>query len=217
MFDENISILIPFKSDGGQREKNWNWLKKRYELLMPNAELCIGDSDIEPYCRSAAINNAAKLATKDIFIIADADMVFDINQIKTGIEMLSQHAWVIPFTITAFLTVEQTNSLLQKDPAIIMSNIDFAGCRYFMNSVSEVNILPRKHFEKIGGFDERFKGWGFEDMAFQSAMDNLCGAFKRIEDAKVWHLYHPPASEAYYSQNASLFYNNYAGLSNNKS
>lgn len=217
MFDKNVSILVPYKPDGGYRDKNWNWIKKRYEILLPNAELCIGDTSIEPYCRSAAINNAAKSATRDIFIIADADMVFDINQMKAGIEMLSHHAWVIPFNITAFLTEEQTNDLLKKDPSITMSSINFSGCRYFGGSVSEVNILPRKHFEKVGGFDERFRGWGCEDMAFQALMDNLCGPFKRIESAMVWHLYHPPASQANFYQNTELLNKYYSNSSDAKS
>ena len=70
MFDEEVSILIPFKSDGGgYRDKNCAWIKKRYEILMPNAEICIGSSNVEPFSRSASINNAAKSATRNIFII----------------------------------------------------------------------------------------------------------------------------------------------------
>lgn len=88
MFDEKISVLVPFKPDGGYRDRNWSWIKKRYEILMPNAEICVGNSNIEPYCKAAAVNSAAKLATRDIFIIADADIVFDIKDIYSAIKML---------------------------------------------------------------------------------------------------------------------------------
>lgn len=36
--------------------------------------------------------------------------------------------------------------------------------------------VPRPVWDDLGGFDERFRGWGFEDMAFQSVVLGLYGA-----------------------------------------
>lgn len=204
MFDERVSILIPFKSDGGYRDKNCSWIKERYEILMPNAEICIGSSDIEPFSRSASINNAAKLATRDIFIICDGDMVFDVKQIEKALTGLDHYTWIIPFISTNMLTLEQTSDMLKKDPSIIMSNIDFTGCENFVGSVGQINIVPQKYFEQIRGFDERFKGWGFEDNAFQISMDTLCGPHARLKTS-MWHLYHPTAPQSNYQNNYELF------------
>jgi hypothetical protein len=49
--------------------------------------------------------------------------------------------------------------------------------------------IPRAVFDDLGGFDERFVGWGFEDMAFQSVVCGLYG-WERI-DGDVYHLWHP--------------------------
>ena len=48
---------------------------------------------------------------RDIFIIADADITFDISQIAKAILGLTYFAWIIPYTTLNYLTPEQTNSL----------------------------------------------------------------------------------------------------------
>jgi predicted glycosyltransferase involved in capsule biosynthesis len=45
----------------------------------------------------------------------------------------------------------------------------------------------------VGGFDERFRGWGWEDRAFFIACDTLCG-HDRIS-GPVRHLWHPRSPE----------------------
>lgn len=198
MFDNNVSVLIPYKAANKDREKNFQWIKCRYETIMPNAEICIGHYNGEPFSRSAAINNAAKNATRDIFIIADADIAFNIDQIKNAIEALNSYAWVIPYTSLFYLDFEKTNELYNKDPSVTLDEADFQGCYKFGGNneyqfKGGINIVPRKYFQKVGGFDERFKGWGGEDDAFQMALDTLCGQYFRV-DATIWHLYHPPQS-----------------------
>ena len=222
MFDNNVSVLIPYKAVDEYREKNWSWIKRRYEIIMPNAEICMGDYSGEPFCKSVAVNNAAKKATRDIFIIADADIVFNIDQIKNAIEALSFHPWVIPYRSFFRLNPDETDEMWKKSPDIILNEADFQEChkhgisnRYEL--VGGINVLPRKYFEKVGGFDERFKGWGGEDDAFQMAVDTLCGHYYRIETA-MWHLYHPKGSKEHSSNNCRIldeFYCNKETISQN--
>lgn len=199
MFDNNVSVLIPYKAVDEYREKNFLWIKRRYEAIMPNAEICIGYYNGEPFCKSAAVNNAAKNATRDIFIIADADIAFNIDQIKNAIEALNFHSWVIPYRSLICLDPEKTNELYNRNPSVTLDDADFQGCYKFgdfkrYQLIGGINIVPRKHFEKVGGFDERFKGWGCEDDAFQRALDTLCGKYFRLETT-MWHLYHPLQSK----------------------
>jgi hypothetical protein len=53
--------------------------------------------------------------------------------------------------------------------------------------------VPRAVFEDLGGFDERFRGWGYEDMAFQSIIVGLY-PWGRVE-GDVIHLWHPRSEE----------------------
>ena len=60
-------------------------------------------------------------------------------------------------------------------------------------SVSSVVVVSRKQWELIGGFDEQFKGWGFEDTAFAAAAATF-GGIVRME-GEVIHFWHPTQRE----------------------
>lgn len=188
---KDISILIPYKPDHGHRDVAFQWTRAYYKKMMPEAELCIGNSDTELFSRSQAINNAAKLATRNVFVIADADLIYDPACIFQAMEFLEEHAWVIPFSGIRYLDKNSTLELLQKDPVwpiAVPSIMDIKPeVRGF---VGGVNIVPREKFEMVGGFDERFRGWGGEDYTFAYSLNTLCGHYKRI-NADMCHLWHP--------------------------
>jgi predicted glycosyltransferase involved in capsule biosynthesis len=58
------------------------------------------------------------------------------------------------------------------------------------NTFSGVVAVPRTMWDRVGGFDERFIGWGGEDMAFWSACCALGPSFERVPGTIV-HLWHP--------------------------
>lgn len=187
---KNLSVLVPFKGDNGHRDRVWAWVKKRYELLMPETEICIGSYEQTPFSRSAAINAAAKIASRDIFLISDADIIFDPGDLIECIKLLSYYAWVIPYSECHMLTEQRTNLLLQEDCRIEMNKTNHEIENIKNSSYGGICIVPRLYFENIGGFDEKFKDWGGEDDAFQLAMDTMCGPHHRI-NTRVWHLWHP--------------------------
>lgn len=220
MFDRLISVLVPYKSDNGQRDENWSWIYNRYRILMPNAEICLGYYYGEPFSRSRAINNAAKKASRNIFLIADADIVFDINQMRKAVEGLLHYTWIVPYTSINYLTMEQTVELVKADHSIIMRRTDFSGCENVpctsvyggYDIYGGISLVPRESFEKIGGFDERFVGWGGEDDAFQKSLDAICGEHARLDTA-LWHLYHPLASKENRDNNRKILNEFYCDVS----
>ena len=53
----------------------------------------------------------------------------------------------------------------------------------------DVSALHRELWDEIGGFDERFQGWGFEDLCFMHAAGQV-GSVNRVPGI-VYHLWHP--------------------------
>ncbi|KRF47253.1 hypothetical protein ASG98_17040 [Bacillus sp. Soil531] len=188
-----VSVLIPYKPDNGERDKLFKWVKSYYKNVMPEVELCIGTSKSEPFNRSQAINRAAKKATKDVFVIADADVIYNPKILIKGIRLLDKHAWVIPYGKWLDISKASTIRLLKTSPKWPLST-KFKSTERFQDKtvkpVSGVIIVTRKNFNSIKGFDERFVGWGREDNAFRDAMNTLCGPFKRINNSSIYHLWH---------------------------
>ncbi|WP_332694826.1 galactosyltransferase-related protein [Halalkalibacter lacteus] len=192
---ENVSILIPYQPDNGQRDIIFKWIKEFYKVTMPKAELCIHVSNDDLFNKSKAINLAAKKATREIFVIADADMIYNPSIIPYSIQLLEQHSWIIPFQKIQYLSQYTSSKLLKTNPdwplKIEDEKIHYIVKKYAPNAISGgINILFRTSFNKVGGFDERFVGWGGEDDAFCYAVNTLCGQLKRINQ-EVYHLWHP--------------------------
>ncbi|WP_066071263.1 glycosyltransferase family 2 protein [Neobacillus soli] len=190
---ENVSIIIPFQTDHGPREEAFEWLKRYYAAVMPDAELCLGVYNGSEFNKSKAVNRAAKMATKDIFVIADADIVYDPRIILKAIELLKEAAWVVPFTEIYDIPMEATKYLLRKQPKWPL-RVGIEECNkanwIYEGFAGKLNVIPRANFEAVGGFDERFVGWGGEDDAFSHSVNTLCGQFVNC-DAKIFHLWHP--------------------------
>jgi predicted glycosyltransferase involved in capsule biosynthesis len=57
-------------------------------------------------------------------------------------------------------------------------------------------------WDRVGGFDERFEGWGWEDVAFRLACETLLGPMVVLRGV-LWHLWHPtdPNREAHNAEN----------------
>ncbi len=183
---ENVSVLIPYKPDNGQRDTVFEFVKKFYAQLMPQVELCIGSSNSKLFSRSQAINAAAKQATRDIFVIADSDIIYNPEMLIQAIEHVKQYAWVVPYTEVIDLNRDVTENLLKSE---VTWPINGEGEPRKWVNTGGINVIPRKNFQKVRGFDERFIGWGREDDAFTIAMNTICGPFYRMPTS-IYHLWH---------------------------
>lgn len=65
----------------------------------------------------------------------------------------------------------------------------------YRNTVSSCLVVPRALWDDVGGFDEGFVGWGFEDVAFWAALDTLGAEPVRRVAGPCWHLWHPLSPE----------------------
>ncbi|MDF2650547.1 MAG: hypothetical protein K0Q73_6352 [Paenibacillus sp.] len=191
----HVSILMAYQKDNGHRDKIFNWIKKYYKVAMPGIELCVGESTEISFSRSQGMNLAAKMATRDIFVIADGDILYDPSIILDSIQLLKKYAWVIPFHHQKIINLSKSNTemVLGSKPKwpLQVKISDYEVEKRDVNFAGKINILTRKSFEEVRGFDERFIGYGWEDNAFHDAVSTICGPFKRL-DRKLYHLWHPP-------------------------
>jgi hypothetical protein len=73
-----------------------------------------------------------------------------------------------------------------------------------------MNVMTRSCFEAVGGFDERFIGYGFEDIALALSLETICGPHHRMAGT-IYHLWHPWAEFLHQNYPISLeLYQRYA-------
>ncbi|MGM0904476.1 MAG: galactosyltransferase-related protein [Bacillota bacterium] len=205
----NLSILMPYRSDHGPRDRAFKWVKAFYQKVLPEAEICVSDCTTDLFSRAEAINRSAKQATGDIFMIADADIILDPDIIKMSVQLLKEHAWVVPYSRVKHVSRKSTRALLNTEPSW-PAQIDFEVSRTAnaaaRNFIGGVNIISRDNFEVVGGFDERFLGYGAEDDAFGHSVNTVCGRYLRL-DTDIFHLWHPRVrtkSNPHYQANIAL-------------
>ncbi len=153
-----------------------------------------------PYCRSWAFNIGVKQARGNVLVLHDNDMLVPadyaaqaLERVKQGYEVLNLKRFIFYLGRAhseGMFDVKAT--LLDDTPEAIVQNLEGGG------SV----VITREAFERIGGMDESFIGWGGEDNEF----------WERAQTCKVWpygylpivHLWHPSQPGKYQGENPTL-------------
>ncbi len=190
----SVSVLIPFRGDGGQRDRIWAWMKRRYELTLPDYELVVSDDGATdgPFNEGRAWNRAADLASGDILILGEAETAFNAHEIALAVQDVRDRArWCVADSYF-MLRESDSDMLLRMPPDVrIATGDDFAPLHSWRrSSVSSPVIVPRHAFELVGGYDERWVGWGWLDKALAAALTTLYAPLERFPGA-AFHLWHP--------------------------
>lgn len=201
--NKNISILINHKLSS-DNDRNWLYMKKRYKSLMPNAEICIGDYPKGGYNKSTAINNAAKNATRDIFIIADSNIAFNIECIRKGLDNLKQYPLIIPFGDLIYIDEQSTKNIRKLTPSSYIRDMHFTAYKRLPMPIGYIFIVPRINFEAIGGFDENITEWDEENTDFVNRIMDRFGDYERLNKYPIWSLYYEKINYPLYMKGINI-------------
>lgn len=185
-----ISVLIPFRGNGDVlRDENFGHVWTQWlQFLGEGAEIIIGDSPASaPFNLTTARNNAAKRSKGDVLIFADADTLFQPHCVSEALGMImrGEREWVVPYDHYYNATAPWSASWKARPHPLTHP----PAFEHDLPSVSGVLAVSRKAYDEVGGFDERFIGWGWEDLAFTCALGSLFGNLTRVPGFVV-HLYH---------------------------
>ncbi|MEO7665519.1 MAG: hypothetical protein ABIU97_00620 [Dehalococcoidia bacterium] len=198
-------FLVPRRSDaahGGHRDQLWEWCRRRWETLCPDIDIVEGHHEVGPFNRAAAINTAAELADADgrwdVAVVLDSDVFVPIPNVRKAIK--SAAAGKVTWAHRRWRGISESDTArLIKDPdgfgpvPAQGRDMDLIVEKTTPISWSCCVAIPRATFDDMGGFDERFSGWGFEDGAW-SALARGLYAWDRIE-GDIYHWWHPRSDE----------------------
>ena len=184
-----VSVLVPYQPDDEYRDRAWAFNRARWEAM--DVELVIGEGQgvAGSFQQSRAINAAARRATGDVFVIADADVALEPAWVTDAVELVRCGVpWVLPRRYRQ-LTERSTLTVLTGDPLDpIPPNLPAVWVGDGISWTGGI-VLLREAFEAVGGYEERFGGWGANDICFAMALDTLWGQHRRLE-GDATHLWH---------------------------
>jgi len=153
-----------------------------------------------PYSRSWAFNVGVKQARGSMLVLHDNDILVpadyasqNLSRVALGYEVINLKRFIF------FMDEARTNTLFEgaadltkTTPASIMQNAEGGG------SIA----ITREAYDRIGGMDESFIGWGGEDNEF----------WERAQTCKVWpygclplvHVWHPSQPWKHQASNPML-------------
>lgn len=192
----NVVILVPRRADGGHRDRLWAFCREWWEKDHPDWPIVEGHHDTGPFNRSAAINRAAAEAGDwDVALVIDSDVLCDPGAVREGVQRAAEGGYVvITHNERVMLSKAGTDKVLDgyRGPWKERGMVD----KTWPDSVSSSVAVPRALWDRLGGFDEHFEGWGFEDTAFTIAAEHVSGRLLGFVHSECFHLWHTRGTDA---------------------
>jgi predicted glycosyltransferase involved in capsule biosynthesis len=218
-----ISVVIPFKNANKERERNLFYTIKYYKKHLPLSKIIVVEQDTDTNFHSLSdkpdihfkiktdndffrkgelFNKGYNLSqteyNSDYIIFADSDCIIE-RSILENIEQYYTYFdnnFVLPYTNKVYyLSKEETIKFINNNEDNVNHNNSKSVEGIRMASGGDI-ILSAENYYKVGGFDERFKGWGAEDDAFYNKCISLGISVHRLK-ADLVHLHHPDFFQNY--------------------
>jgi len=139
-----------------------------------------------PYSRSWAFNEGATIAKSNNLIFHDNDMIIPNCYADKTIEILEQGFDFVNLKRFIFYLTQPTSvSYISNSSKVEQYNFD--AIVQNLEGGGSFGANKSAYFE-IGGFDERFVGWGGEDNEFwERALTKRCWEFTFLPIIHLWH------------------------------
>ena len=191
----DVVVLVPRRAGIPDRDRIWEFTRTWWEADHPEWRIVEGHHDTGPFNRGAAINRAAVEAGEwDVAVIIDSDVVIAPEPVRASVSLAS----IEPRMILAF---SERLHLSQAGTAKVLNGYrgNWANrgmvVKRFRDSCSSCVVVNRELWERVGGFDESFEGWGWEDVAFRVACETFGAGEMTKMGGTLFHLWHRTSHE----------------------
>jgi hypothetical protein len=130
----------------------------------PGWPIVTADSDTDIFSLSQARNNAVRQAKTDVVMVADADTVPPIDSVLAAVADPVGITW--PHDRWVLIPAEWAQRPVEDFP-------DAPIITQYPDGLGSCLVATRDEWWRLGGQDDRFIGWGYEDSAFYFVASTL--------------------------------------------
>lgn len=203
----SIGVAFAYRASGDpDRETAARHVIAYYE---PHADcIAVGDPPGELFSRAAAFNQGMRwLAGEgvDAVVCSNTDTLVPWQQIEAAAMLAVAHGTtVFPFTRYRELTQECSAAWLGGDGECVDTVLEMDE-----TCVGPLFCCTPARYLEAGGCDERFVGWGFEDIAWVATSDTLLGPHHRVRGWAT-HFHHTPDEHSHAHVDSPIYQANRA-------
>ena len=119
-----------------------------------------------------ARNEGVKISSGDKIVFLDEDVILAPDSLKVfdGLDVENKYYVAIKKLMPLSFYEEKINDV------VILKNFEVFETQhhgFIESTLSSIGIVSRKNFDIIEGFDEEFRGWGFEDTELMSRLKDI--------------------------------------------
>lgn len=180
-----LSIIVPMRPDNGYRDRAWEWVRRRWQYIAPDAEIVTADSDGDTFSYAQAANRAVAKSSGDVFLFAGLEQTVDRYWPRHAMANVANGRWCRQAICHMLTETESARYLtMPPDTPLEAHNTEWSG-----PASLGMAMFTRQQFDLIGGYDERHEGWGWEDCCLAIAAETLLGP--PVTFGQMWHFWHP--------------------------
>jgi len=216
-----LSYLITYRESGSSERRENLFAVLRWLAQWPEIDLVVIEQDSvprlerdpsQPNCsmglaynpgpfnKAWGLNVAARMARGPLLALADADLIVP-RALPGAVERCSPGHAVKPYRSIVDLTVVESKRVRAGEWGFAPRRA--AGAPLNREAQGEhvvfaggLFVIHRDDYLQLGGFDERFVGWGGEDDAMTVKLRRAGVALSEIGDEPALHLWHPRPRES---------------------
>ena len=187
----SVSIIVFAPSEScPYRARNWRamwpfWASFGAALIEVRQD---GDG---PFCKARLAHAGRAASERPTLVFVDADVTIDARALSLAIDSVQSggYDWATPNSHVVRLTEIETEQYANGGiPAP-------AAARYVGQDAGGVFVVSSELWDRNGGMDSRFVGWGGEDTAYSCVLRETGRGWHPIGDETLFHFWHPEQHE----------------------
>jgi hypothetical protein len=199
----NVAVVMPYRPADEDRPKNLGAVRKTYDAL--DWPIYLGDHEGEfttAIAKNVAATQAIHEGDPDVLFVTDSDLLIPhqtqvLNAARLAFE---KDCYVIAYNMLCYLDWDGTATARAGQPIpeqqIVASFRDTWGGAF---------AISRLLWQRIGGYDPRFIGYGHDDLALTPCANTMGRNAKQRITGRCYHLMHPESDKSQHqAENAKL-------------